>query len=365
MILDTFFNESNLFGSEAVNENYVDQIEAIPLSENEHPVDACFRLTLENEQNWYNIFNTIAVSEMAFLESHGEDDVMYEAVDVKKIANTVVQWIQTQFAKLKGVFEKAIKSISDAINMDKKLIKAIDEKKINLNQNVKLAAGRKVWVGKVEPGEVPDAISDKIIESTNKYILLKASQGKKTISGKKKEWSENKAAIMGSTRAKILNTIGNFSGSTCEAKDFPKRLSECMLSEVPEGQLFTLKTFYDMIKSGKSKSEISKAFSKIKKSFNDSIKEAKDIQKAADKSGKDYELIVDICGLKTEVIKTQISMLTSASGSVIRAVGVDYATARAALKNALGSSKKDKDEEDKIKAVGESAIEEDIICTII
>lgn len=363
MILDTFFNESNLFGSEAVNENYVDQIEAIPLSENEHPVDACFRLTLENEQNWYNIFNTIAVSEMAFLESHGENDVMYEAVDVKKIANTVVQWIQTQFAKLKGVFEKAIKSISDAINMDKKLIKAIDEKKINLNQKVKLGAGRKLWVGKVEPGEVPEAISDKIIDSTNKYTLLKASQGKETISERKKEWSENKAAIMGSTRAKILNTIGNFSGSTCEAKDFPKKLSECMLSEVPEGEPFTLKTFYNTIKSGKSKSEISKAFSKIKKSFNDSIKEAKDIQKAADKSGKDYELIVDICGLKTEVIKTQISMLTSASGSVIRAVGVDYATARAALKNALGSSKKD--EEEKKKAVGESAIEEDIICTII
>lgn len=138
MILDTFFNESKMFSDDTeLNENYVDQIEAIALKESEHPVDACFRLTLENEQNWYNIFNTIAVSEMAFLEAHGNDDaIMYEAVDVKKIANTILTWVQTQFAKLKGAFEAAIKKISDAVNMDKKLVKEYEARKITSQQHL-------------------------------------------------------------------------------------------------------------------------------------------------------------------------------------------------------------------------------------
>ena len=364
MILDTFFNESNLFGSEAVNENYVDQIEAIPLNENEHPVDACFRLTLENEQNWYNIFNTIAVSEMAFLESHGENDVMYEAVDVKKIANTVVQWIQTQFAKLKGVFEKAIKSIADALNQDKRIIKAIKDKNVDLNQKVKVAQGRKIWNANVSAGEIPAIFSDQIGITTNKYVTLNEGKSKEYVESMKKEWAEKKATILNDVRGNILKQIGSYSGGGCEQKDFLKKLGEVMLTEVKEGgATYDLKTFYNKIKDGTSKSELDKAFSSVKDSFNKMIKEAKDVQKNANKSGENYELIVDICGLKTEVIKSHISIITSGSGAVIRAVGTDYATARAILKNSISSTKKP--EKEKKKAVGESAIEEDIICTII
>ena len=57
MILD-LFNESTLFEEDFVEESALDEVEAIPLKEGEDLTDAYYRITLENVQNFNNIFNT-------------------------------------------------------------------------------------------------------------------------------------------------------------------------------------------------------------------------------------------------------------------------------------------------------------------
>lgn len=370
MILDTFFNESKMFSDDTeLNENYVDQIEAIALKESEHPVDACFRLTLENEQNWYNIFNTIAVSEMAFLEAHGNDDaIMYEAVDVKKIANTILKWIQTQFAKLKGAFEAAIKKISDAVNMDKKLVKEYEARKNYITTvSYTTKEGAKVWSAKVEPGEVPAIFDKEIYNAASKFISVESSAGKDKVDELKKEWAETKATVMDQARGKILNSVGDYGNKGCAQKDFTSELSKCLINAEGTKEVKVVDA-YEKIKSGVTVKDMQKALNGVKKAFNNMIKEAKKVQKEADRKSEDYSVVVDVCGIKTEVIKSLISIINIGSGAVIRAVGADYSTHRAILRKAVEDSKKtDKDtnkagKEAKKSAKNESA---DIICTII
>lgn len=374
MILDTFFNESDLFGF-SENENYVDQIEAIPLDENEHPVDACFRITLENEQNWYNIFNTIAVSEMAFLESHGEDDVMYEAVDVKKIANTVLDWIKKQFAKIKGVFQRAIEKISNALSVDKKLVREYENRRNYITTtSFETKEGAKVWSAKVDPGEVPAIFDEVIYKSASKYIDITANIGKEKVDSLRKDWNENKTSIMDQARGQILNQIGGRGAIGCSRKDFVPALKKCLLEK--EGtRTINVVDAYDKLKNGVTAKDMNEAFNGIKKAFNNMIKEAKKVQKEANKKSDNYSLIVDVCGIKTEVIKAHISMMNMAAGSIIQAVGADYSTNRAILRKAIESSKKTdadikkagKEAKKAGKKINNESVEydEDIICTII
>lgn len=348
MILDTFFNESNIFGYSGET-NYVDDIEAIPLGENEHPVDACYRLTLENEQNWFNIMNTLAISEMAFLEAHdGDTYMMYEAVDIKKIVSTVVEWIKKQFAKLKGVFERAINKIKEALDFDKKLVKKYEEK---IKSNPKI--GSKMYSVKGNRLAKFDDVN-KIFDVITSAYTSKVGKEINSLKGEKlKEFDKDSRTRLADTaRGFILSKMGG-SGGLCSSTDYADRLKNTIteeMNEVPGTEA------YDVIKKGKPIASLNANFKKVSVTFNIMIKEAKALEKISSfENDEDKSKVLDI---KIDMLKQMVNINNATSRIVIKTVGNSYSVMRAILKKAVGE--KVEDEKKDKKATNES-----VICTII
>lgn len=343
MILD-MFNESTLFGgmSDVVEENYLEGVDAIPLQEGEDPVSACYRITMENEQNWFNIVNTIAYSELAFMESHGPEDVMYEAADIKKIKDTIVAWIQQQWAKLKGVITSAIQKLSSLIKGDARLIKAY------------IAARSK----------------DPAIE--NKTVTIKKGA---FIKGIGLSDIENLAEDVSRTAHSDFDKLWNFNSYTSDAdckgiieefKDKKISYSGDTLKAVKDGyvssepQKVTGKEAYAVVNAGNHAKALQKMFDKEKKAFNDMIstfkKEKNDLSKEAKSNAS------SIITLKSKYCKVTISALNNVARICIKAANSDYHVHRAAL-NALIKGKVEADnQKDGKKATNESV---DLICNLI
>lgn len=360
MILDTFFNESNIFGYSGET-NYVDDIEAIPLGENEHPVDACYRLTLENEQNWFNIMNTLAVSEMAFLEAHdGDTYMMYEAVDIKKIVNTVVDWIKKQFAKLKGVFEKAINKIKEALNFDKKLIKKYDAK-VKSNPSI---ASKTFPIFPIKNNRIVDFDEiNKIFDIIrNSYDSKCASEINKMSGDSEKlgSWDkDSRTGMMDEVRGEIVSKMGGASGS-CSAKDYSDELKKAITYEA--GPIRATDA-YDTIKKGKPVASLNANFKKVSVVFNNMIKEAKaleKIHKLNDEKDKSKEM-----DIKIDALKQMVNINNATSRIVIKTVGTSYSAMRSVLRMAIGEKDKDNDDNSNSSDNNTESTNESVICTII
>ncbi|MDD3122013.1 MAG: hypothetical protein PHC62_00690 [Candidatus Izemoplasmatales bacterium] len=364
MVLDSFFAESNIFGENdyGVNDAYMEALEPIAIGENEHPVDACFRLTLENEKNWYNIFNTIAVSEMSYMEKHGTTDVMYEAIDVKKIGSTIATWVEKAWQKLKGVFLAAIDKITMAMKTDKKLLDAYGKVSKNINVD-SYEVKSTIWATKsVQPDSIVAKINAESNSKLGRYKDANTGMSKEKIAELKKDWADKKTDLMEEIRGGIVSTCGGKSDNLT-ADAFPAKLSKAITGS-DETNKVSIKTAYETLKSGTTVKDVRKAFKDAEKVFQGHIKMAKAIKAEADKKSDNYNTAVDLSQLKSEAIRNQISLLNVASAVVIRVVAGNHSTMRAVLNRAIKSAGKPAEEKDK-KAVGESTEVEDIICSII
>ena len=345
MILD-MFNESSLFDNiqtgNTQEENFLEGVEAIALRENEDPVSACYRITMENEQNWFNIMNTIAFSEMAFLESHGPEEIetMYEAADIKKIKDTIVTWIQQQWAKLKGVMEKAISNLSEAIHKDKAVVAAYESK---VKKDPKVAKETK----KVQKPRLTVSVDD-----LNTFIK----------------------DIVDSAHAQF-DSLWNFSNyadnATCQdrikafaKKDFELGVKAKELKEgfsTKESVVISASTAYNVVKAGNHANALKKVLKAEQDGFNKMLATFKK-EKQAEKGSKLYSNASQIVSLKSKYVKQVVSQLNLGAKVCIQAANNDYVTHRAVLRALVGS----KTVEESATTVETNANESaDLICALI
>lgn len=88
----------------------------------EDPAVACYRIALENEQNYNAIMNAFMAKEFSVLESTGEE-MVYEAADIKKFFSAVGNAIKKFWAKVKGVFKKLMDIIASNVATNKAFVK--------------------------------------------------------------------------------------------------------------------------------------------------------------------------------------------------------------------------------------------------
>lgn len=343
MILD-MLNESNLFGTSVhtennQEENFLEGVEAIALRENEDPVSACYRITMENEQNWFNIMNTIAYSEMAFLESHGPEEVMYEAADIKKIKDTIVTWIQQQWAKLKGVMEKAISNLSEAIHKDKAVVSAYESK---VKKDPKVAKETK----KVQKPRLTVSVDD--LDTFIKDIVDKAHSQFDDL------WSFTNYA----DNATCQERITAFAKKDFELGAKAKELKEGFSTK--ESVVISAETAYKVVKAGNHANTLKRVLKAEQDGFNKMLATFKK-EKQSEKGSKLYANASQIVTLKSKYVKQVISQLNMGAKICIQAANNDYVTHRAVLRALVGT-----------KTVGESATVEkpanesaDLICALI
>lgn len=380
MILD-LFNESTLFEEDFVEESALDEVEAIPLKEGEDLTDAYYRITLENVQNFNNIFNTIATNEMRSLEKNN-GEVVYEGIDVKRIGSTIVEAVQTAWAKIKGFFEKAINAIMSL--SEKGLLKSYE----NAIRDGKLTAGVLVTVKRgVKPdadiASIPGKVDGIISKIMSDYIQDGDNISKEQAKSAVKKWNDEKASAMGKMRGEVVSLFGA-SMSTCDAKQFQTKISEAAEKKFTEENVkITIGAAYNRLKTTAKVKDVKKAFAESKKSFNTLLKEAKKVQKNGAKSddSKVAEVYATLGTLNANIIRDSITILNASAHQVIKIASKQAQMDRAVLKKALAGKtsghayqkpeekkeeKKPEEKKDNVwkprKQLGESA---DLICDLI
>lgn len=85
------------------------------------PEDGFMLATLENEQNYFNLMNAIAMNEMQEYIRTGSE-IVYEEGQVTKVMNSIKAWIKKAWEKVKSVFKKVVTTISGWVKTDKKFV---------------------------------------------------------------------------------------------------------------------------------------------------------------------------------------------------------------------------------------------------
>lgn len=361
MILD-LFNESAIFDMDdsAVNESLEPEIAnavAAPIQEGENIFDAYYRITLENTKNFNNIMNTVAVREMQYMEQHGTDEPMYEAVDVKKFGSTIVGYVKAAWEKIKGLFQKAIDAISKIFSRDlvRDYEEAVKAKKVSPALKVKVKKGVKIN-GIVE--SIPTKVDNVISASLGELLVDSANISKDEASKKVSEWKEGRQAALNNMRAKV---IAAFSGvaEPVTAKDFGSKLTQAVSTKI-EGEVeITIAEAYAHFKTDITVKELRKAFKTTEKTYNEFMKEAKKIGKKA--KVDDNTTVMTIEAMNVSVIKDAISVLNATSHQIIKLASKQQSMYKAILSKAVPRAAKEK-KDDKKKSTNESA---DLICDLI
>lgn len=344
MILD-MLNESNLFDSFTnQEENLLENVEGIAIDESEDPVSACYRITMENEQNWFNIMNTIAFSELAYMEAHeGSTEAMYEAADFKKIKDTIVAFIKNAWAKLKGVIQKAISNLTDVLNGDKRLCAA--------------------YLKKIK--EKPEL--EKKTATVPKYSVLSGSKSDLVsfILGIGLDAHREFDELWGFTD--YANTyLCNDKCSKFESKKFEGLKGDEMKDALYNTSEVKISgsDAYAKVNSGKNVTFLKNLYKVEEKEFNKLISQFN--KEKADEAKNDfYNNASKVVALKSKYVKQTISVLNMAVKACIQAVNKDYAKNRAILKAIVGGKGEDpatNAKKDDKKAANESA---DLICALI
>ena len=364
MILD-LFNESNLFDDDDVFEESlepeIENAEAIPLKEGENITDAYFRIAIENAQNYSNIMNTIAVSEMAYMEKNGGAAPVYEAVDVKRFGRTIVQYVQEAYGKVKALFESAINAIKKIFTRDliAEYEQALKDKKIDPSKTITVQKGVKIN----DLGAIPDKVNVTLNQHMNTLTVDVSRISKDDASTKSKEWKENKKENLNKMRGAV---IGAFGGATtgCTSKDFSSELAKAVSSKIEGDTEIKLSEAYEHVKNDISVKDLRKAFKNIQKCFNKILKEAKDIEKKAKDDKADAAITAG--AMNVAIIKECINVLNATSHQIIKLAGKQASMYKGVLKKGLSgkksSDKKDDKKKDDKKATNEGA---DLICDLI
>ena len=368
MFLDDFLGlgESTLFGNDEID---MSQYKAIPLAEGENPVDACLRITIENEQNWSNIMNTIAISELAYMEENNTDDVVYEAVDIKKIGSTIMEWIKTQWEKLKGVFSRAVQTLKNTVVSDKSLCKQYQEKGRFLTSNesaitIEKGVLLRKNVSMNSLTNLPEEFKTKFETALGDYLtwtdLSTASSFEKGSAKRdalKSTWNQDKSGC-------LIEAMSAITGKPhCTKKEFSSALKQklCNIGRVQ----IDADDAYNELKDGRTANDqIKKAFKSTENVFKGYLSDAKTFKKdhKSDDNGKDIAIMM---GIRSEIIKTGISMINLECRVILQIVNAHYNTCKTAVSIALSKSKKGSKETNKKDNKKTTTSESALICDII
>ena len=356
MFLDDFLGlgESTLFGNDEID---MSQYKAIPLAEGENPLDACLRLTIENEQNYTNIMSTIAMAELTYMEESGTNEVVYEAMDIKKIGSTILEWIKTQWEKLKGVFARAVENIRATVSTDKHLVKKYENEKANIkNPNVTVDKGVIVKGGISSLSNlVSEFVSAFDYGCANDVDGIKNVQmdnlNKDVVDRMAKSWKENKGVIINGSISKV-----------CGASNIsPSEFSGAVRRKVCETGSLTvnMENAYNSVKDGKEAIKgVKETFKKTEKAYKDMLSDAKKFKK----DGKDKEnraAIAKFANVYSAQVKTKISYLNMLCRICIQIANADYQTNKRVLVKGLGGKNTSASKEKT------TASESALICDII
>lgn len=202
----TTFEENYGISDEELNQYGV--IECV-----DEPEVACYRIALENEQNFNAIMSAIMMKEMAVLEATGEA-MVYEAVDLREIADKIKEAIKKFWAKVKGVFKKLMDNLNTIALSNKAFVKKYRSADLKMPTKEVSITGYPFNKGNlvIDYVKYGEAVADSIGKNFGKISGLANMDGDKAIS--QVFAGEAKDRILDGIRGAVLGkavTAANFS----------------------------------------------------------------------------------------------------------------------------------------------------------
>ena len=277
---DFIFGEGTVYEAEGekVNEPEVptdaddDSVEEVTVTDEEmnafgviecfdDPEVACYRIALENEQNYNRIMTAFMEKEFSVLENTGVE-MIYEAVNVEQFFKLVKETIARWWSKIQGVIKKVMDEIAKRTDLNKAFVKKFKDSDIKTPEKEKKFTGYNFDGVKV-PKFVD--VADLVSKAVDVRMISKVDE-------------EAAEELMKGFKEKFETTKSHMRGAVCgdpskvvSADDFDKELKIALFGAEEKSDV-ELKAFSALLREMESAKEAKDAVKDAYKKAYDSVK---------------------------------------------------------------------------------------------
>ena len=323
----------------AEDDAYMESIESIPCYDD--PDDAFMRAAMESVENFYAIANAITVDEFAQYIATNEE-VIYEEGKITKIFDNIKEWIKKGWAKIKGIFEKAINMIESKIRDDKKFLDKYKSK----------IAGKEVTLKNGYSISWSDASNTDYIKKLQNSFNVKTSMITTTLSLASNSGTYEKF-VTGVNDLKEEDIMKNIRGrvfgsdnDNLTQEEFNARLKEKLNPEKTSGVNIKAADAINEVENAKSsKAAIKSQYNSTKQFFDTLMKQADTVKKNAitivGKSDAKEAGVMKAVGKWNSMCKSCITLAHQIEKAQLSAINKLRSQSRAAIVKMAQEEKKD------------------------
>ena len=298
---------------------------------------AALRVVAESENNWNQIMQAMAVTELAAYEETGDADY-YITESGAGFLQSVKDFFKKLLEKIKGIFQKFISVIDSWTKDDKAFVSKYKDKVLKANTHDFEFEGYKFTYAEFSYERADVEEQNKMTNSWNSLDKSGWEDLTKKFRGDELEDALDKY------RARFIKKItsSGYNSSTCDSSDFSSDLfkalrngessKETIDNISPIEYLNTISNTADVKKKAK------KAYDNLQKGINDAIKNVDKAEKEisnelpdkAEEKDKDAKAgFVAYCGAYSGFLRTKESINTQAYGAWLQAVKDENRQAKA------------------------------------
>lgn len=277
----------------------------------DEPEVACYRIALENEQNYNTIMNAFMTKEFSVLESTGQE-MVYEAVDVKKFFSNVAAAVAKFWAKIQGMFKQVIQNIAAYTATNKSFIEKYKDADIKTPEREKPFHGYKFGNLSVDYDAIYKAAKNKVDVSM--------------IGNKSEEEAEKLVAIFNESAAKVKDSMRGIACAkqSVSADNYKKELKARFYGEEGKVEIKDFPSFKslleDLAKAADARKEAKEAHASALKSVKEMQKDIKTAERNLAKAEGRRNAGMKLGKCLTDAVNATITIMSQALSAQMGAI---------------------------------------------
>lgn len=124
----------------------------------------------EATNDWNQFMRAVALTELSYVVESGGEELIYEAVDIKTMADKVIAWFKKLWAKIKGIAETALAKFMSYGRDDDKFVKKFSQKIYDGEGNIPEGFSFKGWKFNDEALKAESGFPSKIKTLSAQYV---------------------------------------------------------------------------------------------------------------------------------------------------------------------------------------------------
>lgn len=314
------FDNLNEGAVEETTEDYLVKVECRDFDDSLSLIECALTFVNEMNEDWNTTMRSMALKELAVLESTGVE-MVYEAFDAKSYIDKIVAFFKTLWENVSGLFKSWYTKIDSYVNENKGFIKKYEAAFLSGAKNIP-ADGFKIkgydYSGLSKAADNIKAASAAIIDSDLDELLLAADLSKiakEDYADFIKKNKENDTDFS----TKILMLLGAKDG---DMKSFNTNLKKFYFGESINKitSIDTAAILKDVKSAYSAKNEVKAIYSTFQKDINSQIKKVEGWKKGLDKADELRTLKMSVINSELVPLRFQKQKTSTAIGVILQAI---------------------------------------------